>query len=792
MRPWTALPVLSLLIAPLMADESHCVRGFAQPLRLAARTDYHWVKYGDLNGDGRMDIVTEWIGPAPLLNRGGLVFDQMPILQLRGDFDPPLEIRAELIDVTGDQIPDLVEASYQTAVARGRGDGTFDPPARLPEMSISYTRKAWVRDLNRDGIAELLSLDGNVLEARTFDGSRLRPPVTTAIPPFAPTTAYYAVGDFDGDGLPDLFRAPGDAVVGGGDPTFYWNNGDLTFKADPQHTNSIIYPVSFIAADVDGDGIPEIIGEGRGGWFIASALQRKVVARLVANPALDRYAPLLSHAVGAADFDLDGYPDIVISELQEVSVFWGGPQGPNGVPTVFDLPGAEDVTIVDLNGDSIPDIATARGNNVVVALGARGRRQFDAGIISHQSRSDVRAATAGDFNEDGHPDLLGSNSEEAVLYLNKGDGTFQQGMFLPDAQPSTLGDFDGDGHLDIAARHRLLFGNGRGGFTTVAIDGDMLASEVKHGKTPMLYAARAGTVQRLTVNHDRSVTFENLGIPAPAYLWSLGMTLDGREAIAINESIYMETSGGWQKIATVTDGRRPIATGDFDHDGRDDILADSGDRFLRNDGSVYVSTVLHGYARSSSTIPHVVDFDGDGTDDIVYTSGPPNGVGYGEVEVWVNDRGDNRRDLIAYAAVGYLQGAVVADFDGDGHPDVVAMTPDGPELLKNICSNGPWGVRAAWRTTAVHPGNVAELVVQVDEFRSRYGHVIVTENGVALERKDSSVFENVPFLTTPLTAGLHTFTITVKAFDYSWLPPLVQTITLDVTPVVPRRRISGH
>jgi len=85
-----------------------------------------------------------------------------------------------------------------------------------------------------------------------------------------------------------------------------------------------------------------------------------------------------------------------------------------------------------------------------------------------------------DFNGDGHPDLAVANQKDGTvsILLGNGDGTFaaQTTVTLPAGtaavSPSALatGDFDGDGNLDIAVTDSanndvvILFGDGKGNF----------------------------------------------------------------------------------------------------------------------------------------------------------------------------------------------------------------------------------------------------------------------------------------------------------------------------------------
>src|SRR5207247_11120862 len=91
---------------------------------------------------------------------------------------------------------------------------------------------------------------------------------------------------------------------------------------------------------------------------------------------------------------------------------------------------------------------------------------FQAGM-SHMS------IVAGDFNEDGRPDLAVANSEsdDVSILLADGPGHFATPVnYAASSVPSSIaaGDLNGDGKLDLAVANHfsvsIYLGNGLGGF----------------------------------------------------------------------------------------------------------------------------------------------------------------------------------------------------------------------------------------------------------------------------------------------------------------------------------------
>jgi Chitobiase/beta-hexosaminidase C-terminal domain/FG-GAP-like repeat/Bacterial Ig-like domain (group 3)/FG-GAP repeat len=211
---------------------------------------------GDINGDGRLDlVVNDTSGTRILLGNGDGTFSQGPTTGL------PATIT--VADLNGDAIPDLVVAGSNFAtVYLGDGDGTFQSVGPALPVAI-YLGPALVGDFNQDGIPDL-ALSGEYYSAVNIflgkgDGTFTQ--VTGTSNPSISEPLAIAAGDFNHDGKPDLAisnynASQGDAVSP--DLTILLGNGDGTFTSGTEDTQ-FNGTGALIAADVNGDGVPDLV-----------------------------------------------------------------------------------------------------------------------------------------------------------------------------------------------------------------------------------------------------------------------------------------------------------------------------------------------------------------------------------------------------------------------------------------------------------------------------------------------------------------------------------------------------
>ncbi len=288
-----------------------------------------------------------------------------------------------------------------------------------------------------------------------------------------------AVGDFNGDGKPDLIVSNSN----GGSVSVLLGNGDGSFQA-PMNSSLGITPGALAVGDFNGDGkadvavansgtnvIRIILGNGDGtfqtGVSVTTSSSNSVVA--------------LALTVG--DFNGDGKPDFAsgnsVSNSSALSVLLGNGDGTFQAAVNYAAPGyASSVAVGDFNGDNKPDLAfaTPGAASVGILLG-NGDGTFQA-ALNYNAGPYPQVLAVGDFDGDGILDLVSPQYyyTSVVALLGNGNGTFQPALTspgVPYAQGLAVGDFNGDGNLDLATNSSnysmvgVSIGNGDGTFQAV-------------------------------------------------------------------------------------------------------------------------------------------------------------------------------------------------------------------------------------------------------------------------------------------------------------------------------------
>ena len=295
-----------------------------------------------------------------------------------------------------------------------------------------------------------------------------------------------AVGDFNGDGKPDLAVAAFNGVtvlLGKGNGAF---TDTGTFGVPPGAS-------SVAVGDLDGDGKPDLAVSSQG---INSVIDHTV--SVLHNNGDGTFAAAVAVIVGPGpvsvalgDLDGDGKLDLAVADQGsfsgvadgQLSVLLNAGNGTFSAPVAYEAGmSMRAVAMGDINGDGKLDLVGA-GEPGASMLINTGNGLFAAPIHYHVGINPT-AVVVRDLNGDGKTDLAFVNQGTAPLLignvnvlLNKGNGAFAVGIDYdaglgPDAVAT--GDVDGDGKLDVviasydSSQVRVLLGKGNGTFAAAA------------------------------------------------------------------------------------------------------------------------------------------------------------------------------------------------------------------------------------------------------------------------------------------------------------------------------------
>jgi uncharacterized protein (TIGR03437 family) len=274
-----------------------------------------------------------------------------------------------------------------------------------------------------------------------------------------------AVADFNADGKPDIAFSIGTPLPYGG---VLLGNGDGTFRPVSSSVSQLTATGPLLVGDFNGDGKPDLILAaystvvylGNGDGTFGSPINVSACAGTT---------DYVSIQVG--DFNRDGKTDILCGTSLLLS---NGDGSFHSAGTAGTVPMESVVLVADFNGDGVPDVLLRRlSGNLAVVL-ARGDGTFGNELVLSYTLppETYQVFLAGDFNADGKVDLIDfSIRADHIDFLpGNGDGTFGTVVEtdisadpVPGAMTET-GDFDKDGKLDFVAGDSVYAGNGDGTF----------------------------------------------------------------------------------------------------------------------------------------------------------------------------------------------------------------------------------------------------------------------------------------------------------------------------------------
>ncbi|WP_437575883.1 FG-GAP repeat domain-containing protein [Sorangium sp. So ce887] len=352
------------------------------------------VRSGDLDGDGKADLVMSMNGLMVARGRGDGTFHAAPALLggkgARG---------AALGDWNEDGKADVVVAytgGQSLSFFVGKGSGAFDMSVSMPAGGADPEQvMAW--DVNSDGQLDVVfgTIAAGKVGVLLGDGAGSFDPVA-----LHDGGRRIALADMNGDGAVDIAATTFDKVrvllndkAGGFLPPIAYPAGTNILDVTARDFNRD-GKTDLATANYDSDDIRLLIGNGDGTFEAATSLP-------VGNSAW---------TVAPADFTGDGVLDMAFATVGSASVIGvlPGERGgmfaaPITMPVSFPIETA--LTTADFDSDTQPDIFLARGGGGTVGVfRGKGDGTFDAALV-YQSVF-TKALAIGDVNADQRPDVL--------------------------------------------------------------------------------------------------------------------------------------------------------------------------------------------------------------------------------------------------------------------------------------------------------------------------------------------------------------------------------------------------
>jgi hypothetical protein len=431
-----------------------------------------------------------------------------------------------------------------------------------------------------------------------------------------------------------------------------------------------------------------------------------------------------------------GAPDVVLRDKatkQGYVLRSGGQSGfTSGSVARSGLSGVDLLTDVgDVTGDGRTDLlARTRSTRSTKVLAGDGAGHFATGTRPTQRFAAADQLTGvGDWNGDGHNDVVGRNRTNKRLYVYYGNGS---GGFGATHRTLSLrwggytmttgaGDFDEDGHPDLLARSsdgslwlvrgtggrlgaRTLLSRGWSGFDLTAGVGDL----TRDGVPDVVARSRSTKQTWIYPGNGRGGLAARRGpFTAPSgvdRLLSPGQVRGSSAGDLVGRDprgrlLVFSGSGATSGKTLVPMGRTfPDANlllnvGDWNGDGKGDVMSRSsaGVMYLllgQGTGSFAAPVTAGTGFGSVRLLAAVGDLTGDGYPDLM---GQPAGGG---MRIYPGNGATGfRASYVAYAAVTADQQVGMGLWNGDGSPDSLVRRSDGSLVL--YPGNGPGGLTSA-------------------------------------------------------------------------------------------------
>ncbi len=276
---------------------------------------------GDFNHDGNLDLATANSGSSNvsiLLGNGNATFQaaaayavgNTPVSIATDSFNP--NGFADLVTANqGNVCPPTFNPCGTLTVLGGNGDGTFFTATTLFPQFVPVKVATGLFDASLNSDIVVTSHDSNAFLVYLGDGGGAGSfPIAKG--PFTTASAYaVVVADFNGGGKSDLAISRSDS----GDVSLQLGNGDGTFQTGVIYNEGAIgaHPYAAALGDFDGDGFPDLALANNSDNSVA-VLRDRTVGNGGFDAALTFTGGLACpSSIAVGDFNGNGKPDLVVA-----------------------------------------------------------------------------------------------------------------------------------------------------------------------------------------------------------------------------------------------------------------------------------------------------------------------------------------------------------------------------------------------------------------------------------------------------------------------------------------------
>ncbi|MDC0721086.1 FG-GAP repeat domain-containing protein [Nannocystis bainbridge] len=397
---------------------------------------------GDLDGDGAPEVVASSSEGAVVVS--GLA-DDAPTATVSSELGVPTHLR----DLDGDgRLDSVALGSYSYGFRRGLGDGQFDDS----QAPVAIAGGAVIELAARpDAQFDMVTLGGAGLRIHLLRDV-MRPAEADQPFNFLGPVAELASADIDGDGHDDLVTA---CRLESGGVAVVWGSEDARLdRSDGENGRSENRGLAI--GDLDGDGLPEVLSAASGYWVRIHDVGREPAGKYASLDFLHSLERAEDLAID--DVDDDGLPDILAlayarePEEQVILYVAYGTERLKFAPwqPVAAVPGLKrgGLEVGDVDGDGGLDLLIrAPVEHPSLLLRSQGPRSW-----TEPQALPGTTALFGPRDADGRVELV---SHEGTTVYRHVDGdparrvALVQHELLVEGALRQVGDADGDGRYDL-------------------------------------------------------------------------------------------------------------------------------------------------------------------------------------------------------------------------------------------------------------------------------------------------------------------------------------------------------